>query len=108
MHVIKEQENPIPDTAQETIQTEIERLTKLLFNQKETIIKDRLKKLGKLNILKNIKEARFKKLIVESHPNAELVYIDNGTLKGHLLVTFLKPKEHELTDTTLLFQLQYY
>lgn len=87
---------------------EIAKFNAQLQNQKEKIIKDRLKALKKLHILKDIKTRRFKKLLIEDYSNCQKVYIDNGTHDGLLIVTFLKPKEGELTDGEFKFQLKYY
>ncbi len=93
---------------QDIVSETIEEIKKQLFKKKEAVIKLKLKELGKLNILKDIGKKRFKKLQVEVYPNREEVWIDDGSWKGKLLVTFLNPKETELKDKTLSGKLIYF
>lgn len=75
---------------------------------KEKVIYDKLKEKNKLNILRDFEKKRFKKLMIVQKPNKEEVWIDNGTINGQLLVTFVKSTEMELKDEQFKWQLKYY
>lgn len=78
-------------------------------NKKMDIIEEKLKALGKKNILKDLDKKRFKKLMVEMHPGGkEVVWIDNGTYTGLRLVTFINPQDHEIIHEEFRFSLKYY
>jgi hypothetical protein len=79
-----------------------------LNKQKWLIVKQKLKQLGKLNLIKDLDKQRFKKIMVEMHPDKEVFYYDNKTLKGARLVTFLKPTEPELNDKEFKTKLLYF
>jgi hypothetical protein len=75
---------------------------------KEKVIFDKLKEINKLNILRDFEKKRFKKLMIVQKSNKEEVWIDNGTINGKLLVTFVKSTEMELKDEQFKWQLKYY
>jgi hypothetical protein len=79
-----------------------------LNKKKWAIIKQKLKEKSKLNLIKDLKLQRFKKIMVEMHPDKEVFYYDNKTLKGARLVTFLKPTEPELNDKEFKTKLLYF
>jgi len=58
--------------------------------------------------LKNYAAKRFKPLLIVTTDTEEIVYIDNKTIGGKRLVTFLKHNETELNDEELKFQIKYY
>ena len=66
-----------------------------LVKQKEGIIKQRLKKAGLLYKLNNSDKRRFKKIMIEVDENAEHVWVDNNTIEGLHVVSFMKMKDDE-------------
>jgi len=80
-----------------------------LLNKKWDIIKERLKLLNKLHLLKNLEKKRFKPIQIEiSKEGAETVWINDGSWKGKRLVTFLPEENHEMNDNEFKGQLKYY
>lgn len=94
--------------AQEDVEKAVEEIKQQLFKYKEKIVKLKLKQIGKLNILKDINKKRFKKLQVEVYKDREEVWIDDGSWKGKLLVTFLTPTAEELKDKEFKGKLLFY
>jgi hypothetical protein len=82
-----------PETPSPTLEAEISKLSAAIQSKKEQIIRERLKKIGRSAVLKDFHSKRFKKLIIEDDGTHQRVWIDNGTLTGQLLVTFLKASE---------------
>lgn len=72
----------------EKVTESIDIIQKQIRNQKEAIVKQKLKEIGMLKVLKDIHLARFPKLMVVMQGGKEIVYVDNKTLKGLKLVTF--------------------
>lgn len=79
-----------------------------LNKQKWAIIKQKLKQESKLNLIKDLDKQRFKKIMIEMHPDKEVVYYDNKTLKGKRLVTFLNPMEPTIEGEEFRTKLLYY
>ncbi len=76
--------------------------------QKWTIIKQLLKQESKMNLIKDLDKQRFKKIMIEMHPDKEVVYYDNKTLKGKRLVTFLNPMEPTIEGDSFKTKLLYF
>jgi len=96
-----EEANKIADEAALNLKREID-------NTKWKVIKERLKALKKLSLLKDLDKKRFKKIMLVHEGNKEVVYIDDGTYSGMRLVTFIKPEKHEIKDFKLLYPLKYF
>jgi len=76
--------------------------------KKWAIIKQKLKEEKKLNLLKDLDIKRFKPIIIEIDKDKEVVYYNNGTVKGKRLVTFLRHTESEILDKEFRTKLVYY
>lgn len=77
-------------------------------NKKEAVIRAKLKALNMLHILKDVNKKRFKPIVIEVTRDKEEVWINDGSYKGLLLVTFLNATEPELKDNELRSKLLYY
>lgn len=77
-------------------------------NQKMEIVKARLKALKKLNLLKDLDKKRFKPIMTIQYTDGkEEIWINDGTYKGKLLVTFLPLTEAEIKDNDFKGKLLY-
>ena len=95
------------DVTEQTVLSETVTIVKdQLFKKKEEIVKLRLKQLGKLNVLRYASN-RFKKLMVERHPDREEVWIDDGSKYGKRVVTFYQVKDTSMEGSELKFKLLY-
>lgn len=83
-------------------------IIKQIRNQKMEIVKERLKRLKKLNLLKDLDKKTFKPILTKQYPDREEIWIDNGTIKGHLLVTFMNRTEAEMQDKDFKCKLLYF
>ena len=75
--------------------------------QKEGVIKSKLKEHKLLYKLKHSKERRFKKIMIEEDEKYQHVFVDNNTINGLRVVSFLK-EEPKIEDGKLTFELKYY
>jgi len=85
----------------------IDNAIKEIHQQKEGVIKSRLKEFRLLYKLKHSKERRFKKILIEVDDKYEHVYVDNNTITGLRVVSFLKD-EPKLEDGKIVFELKYF
>lgn len=99
-------------------ETFTEKITKDLctkiVRQKEELIHKRLEEQGFTDLLSDIANGatrRFPKMVIENHPDREEYWVDNGTIEGHLLITFFNPKFNWNVDIknshTLTSELKY-
>jgi len=79
--------NPKEIEFKDNVGKSVEIIQRELRNKKFDIFKMRLKELGKLNLLKNMKN-RFPPIMVEITPDGtEKYYINNNTRNGQLVLT---------------------
>ena len=83
-------------------------IVRQMNNKKMQIIKAKLKEIGKLNLMKDLYIKRFPPIKIEIGEKEEVVYINNGTIKGKRLVTFVRHTESELKDNEFRSKLIYY
>ena len=100
--------SPLDFEKEEKAQESVELIVKKINKKKEQLIKERLKEKKMLHVLKDIGKRRFKKLMVEHDKDKEVVWVDNGTLKGLRLITFMKLNESQLEDTLFKTQVIYF
>lgn len=93
----------VKDKANESAELIIRRLN----NQKEEIIMARLKELKLLHLVKDMAKKRFKKMMIERHPDREEIWVDNGTYRGKHVVTFFNATEAEAKDEQFRMRLKY-
>jgi len=67
------------------------KLGKQLADKKDELIKERLIEKGFEHILSDSPTRRFKRIVVEKHPDYEHWYADNGTEEGVLIISFKNP-----------------
>lgn len=79
--------NNMSELLNKLIQDQIEQLEL----KKEEIIKTKLEEKGFYSIVTDNPKRRFKKMMIENHPDCEKYFVDDGSINGHLLVTFYKP-----------------
>lgn len=86
----------------------VEQINSEILKKKEEIIKKLLKQNKLSYILKDITKRRFKRLEIEQHEDgSETVWIDNKTVEGFRLVTFMK-FEPDMEGTDLKIDLKYF
>ena len=100
--------NPQEIEVEEKADKSAEILLREIRNKKLSIVKSRLKALKKLNLLKDLDKKRFKPIQTVQYPDGkEEVWINDGTWKGKLLVTFLPLSEAEMQDNDFKGKLLY-
>jgi len=94
---------------EDKVSESVKLIQRQIRNKKWAIIKERLKAIEMLHVLKDIKSKRFKPLIIEEDKTGtQTVYVDNGTWGGLRLVTFLPEEEHEMKDNEFKGHLKYF
>lgn len=86
-------------------------LLKDIHDRKEAIIKMKFKEKGFGYLLMDIEKKRFKRIIIEKHPDCEKYYADNGTDEGLLIVTFKNMDStlsNDLNSYKIESSIQYY
>lgn len=77
-----------------TIMTEaIRSLTDKIQAKKLLLIGDRLKQMGLSHLMDGDGTRRFKRIMMEKHPDREIYYADNGTVDGVRIITFVEEQE---------------
>jgi hypothetical protein len=76
--------------------------------QKWIVIKQKLKEISKLNLIKNLELQRFKNICIEIQGDKEVVYYRDGTLKGKRLVTFVAHNEAQIEGSEFKTKLLYF
>lgn len=111
---IKEQAKPLMMTSPKEVEfaekasESADIILRQIRNQKMEIVKARLNALKKLNLLKDLDKKRFKPIMTEKfNDGTEKIWINDGTYKGKLLVTFLPLTEAEINDKDFKGKLLY-
>ena len=83
-----------------------------LQRKKDQIIIAKFEEKGFSHLLATIENKRFKRILIERHPDCEKWFADNGTDEGVLIVTFLNPSQ-QLPDVfdkefKIITEIEYY
>lgn len=89
------------------LQDNLKRVQEEFKAKKNEVVKERLDILGIEMDLEKEGRRRFKSFMVESGPDEETIYYNDGTEEGLRIVTFIKPKD-SIDGNTWSFKLNYY
>lgn len=100
--------NPKEVEFDEKVDNSIGEIAKRVAKARWNVIELKLKEKKLKHLLRDITKRRFKPIQLQETDREIIVWVDNKTIKGMRLVTFLKETDSEIKDNKFSGQIRYY